>query len=136
MEEKDNKYDNLIQKIDRLTEERNLLAITNKELIERIPRNEYLLTENKRLKDEIEQLKIENANLLKFCEKSFTFGTTENKEYSIFNSVRKDFADKLKAKAYENDYGGECIDIDDVDTALMEYYNKGEENERENNDNQ
>lgn len=47
---------------------------------------------------EINQLKKENAYLLKACEERFTFNTTQNKKYSIFNSVRKGFAEKIKDK--------------------------------------
>ena len=48
---------------------------------------------------EIKRLEKENACLLKACEKQYTFNTTANKTYSIFNSVRKEFAEELKAKA-------------------------------------
>lgn len=51
-----------------------------------------------RMQAEITRLKKENACLLKACEEQFTFDTTENKKYSIFNSVRKEFAEKLKEK--------------------------------------
>lgn len=47
---------------------------------------------------EINQLKKENAYLLKTCEERFTFNTTQNKKYSIFNSVRKGFAERIKDK--------------------------------------
>lgn len=52
-------------------------------------------------KAEIERLKKENAYLLKACDKQFTFDTTENKKYSIFNSVRKEFADKIKVLIFQ-----------------------------------
>ena len=51
--------------------------------------------------DEITRLKEENAFLLKACEEQFTFDTTQNKKYSVFNSVRKEFADEVKAKIDE-----------------------------------
>lgn len=51
------------------------------------------------LKSEIKRLEKENADLLKLCEGKFTFDTTQNKKYSVFNSVRKEFAKKLKVKA-------------------------------------
>ena len=64
---------------------------------------------------EIERLKAENAYLLKACEGQFTFDTTENKKYSIFNSVRKDFADEVKAKLFAI-YGKTiCSDLDTED---------------------
>lgn len=54
-----------------------------------------------RMQAEIKRLEKENANLLKVCEEKFTFDTTENKTYSIFNSVRKEFVEKLKNKCNE-----------------------------------
>lgn len=54
-----------------------------------------------RLQSEIKRLKKENAYLLKACEEKFTFDTTQNKKYSIFDSVRKAFADEVKAKIDE-----------------------------------
>ena len=55
-----------------------------------------LITEQEK---EIEQLKKENAYLLKACEEPFTFNTTQNKKYSVFNTVRKEFAERLKESA-------------------------------------
>ena len=54
-----------------------------------------------KMQAEIERLKKENAYLLKACEEKFTFDTTEGKKYSIFDSVRKVFADEVKAKIDE-----------------------------------
>lgn len=54
-----------------------------------------------RMQAEITQLKEENAFLLKACEEKFTFDTTQNKKYSVFNTVRKVFADEVKAKIDE-----------------------------------
>lgn len=56
----------------------------------------YLMQKNSektdKLNAEIKRLKKENACLLKACEEQFTFDTTQN------NSVRKEFAEKLKEK--------------------------------------
>lgn len=49
--------------------------------------------------NEIERLKKENGYLLKACEEPFTFNTTQNKKYSVFNTVRKEFAERLKESA-------------------------------------
>lgn len=54
-----------------------------------------------RMQAEITRLKEENAFLLKACEEKFTFDTTQNKKYSVFNTVRKVFADEVKAKIDE-----------------------------------
>lgn len=54
-----------------------------------------------RMQAEIKRLEKENAYLLKACEEQFTFDTTEGKKYSIFNSIRKVFADEVKAKIDE-----------------------------------
>lgn len=54
-----------------------------------------------RLQSEIKRLKKENACLLKSCEEQFTFDTTQNKKYSVFNSVRKEFADRIKDLIYQ-----------------------------------
>lgn len=77
---------------------------------------------------EIERLKEENANLLKICEEKFTFDTTQNNKYSIFNTVRKlavqDFADKLKGKLQDFGDGGEkgaYITEKDIDELLRGY---------------
>ena len=76
---------------------------------------------------EIERLKAENAYLLKACEGQFTFDTTENKKYSIFNSVRKVFADEVKAKLLAIFGKTICSDLDTeditdiIDELLKEY---------------
>lgn len=70
---------------------------------------------------EIERLKKENACLLKTCEEQFTFDTTQNKKYSIFNSVRKEFAEKIKEKSYVNNYCREVVEIEKIDELLKEY---------------
>ena len=54
-----------------------------------------------RMQAENTRLKEENAFLLKACEEKFTFDTTQNKKYSVFNTVRKVFADEVKAKIDE-----------------------------------
>ena len=73
-----------------------------------------------RMQAEIKRLKKENAFLLKACEEQYTFDTTENKKYSIFNSVRKDFAERLKERftQYKN--------TDDVDIVASVNYELNE----------
>lgn len=76
------------------------------------------------LKSEIKQLEKENANLLKVCEEQFTFDTTENKTYSIFNSVRKEFAEKLRKRLTEDRVSNDNVVINanyEIDELLKEY---------------
>lgn len=54
-----------------------------------------------RMQAEITRLKEENACLLKACEEKFTFDTTQNKKYSIFNSVRKELVDRIKVLIFQ-----------------------------------
>lgn len=56
-----------------------------------------------RMQAEIKRLEKENAYLLKACEEQFTFDTTEGKKYSIFNSVRKELADRIKVLIFQKD---------------------------------
>lgn len=46
--------------------------------------------------DDYEKLKVENERLLNCVEKNFTFETTAGNKYSIFNTVRKEFAEECK----------------------------------------
>ena len=73
-----------------------------------------------RMQAEITRLKEENACLLKACEEKFTFDTTQNKKYSVFNSVRKEFAERLKERftQYNN--------TDDVDIVASVNYELNE----------
>lgn len=76
---------------------------------------------------EIKRLEKENAHLLKACEEQFTFNTTTNKKFSIFNLVRKEFADKVKAKLFAIFGKTICSDLDTeditdaIDELLKEY---------------
>lgn len=76
---------------------------------------------------EIERLKAESANLLKICEEKFTFDTTQNNKYSVFNTVRKEFAERLKTKAFDkdmfNDWAGATyvVLVREIDELLKEY---------------
>ena len=81
----------------------------------RNPYTEGCLDETVNLKNEIKRLKKENACLLKACEEQFTFDTTENKKYSIFNSARKEFADEVKAKLLAIFGKTICSDLDTED---------------------
>lgn len=75
-------------------------------------------------KAEIKRLEKENTHLLKACEEQFTFDTTANKKFSIFNSVRKEFAEKLKEVIHERDYVqgyAEIGLIEEIDELLKEY---------------
>lgn len=80
-----------------------------------------------RLQSEIKRLKKENADLLKACEEKFTFNTTQNKKYSVFNTVRKVFADEVKAKLLAIFGKTICSDLDTeditdiIDELLKEY---------------
>ena len=80
------------------------------------------------LKAENKQLKTENSYLLKACEGQFTFGTTENKKYSVFNSVRKEFAEKLKKYSYTDNCFTDgkwhrYVLVSDINELLKEYEN-------------
>lgn len=80
------------------------------------------------LEKEIDRLKAENACLLKACEGQFTFDTTENRTYSIFNSVRKEFAEKLKKYSYTDNCFTDgkwhrYVLVSDIDELLREYEN-------------
>ena len=93
----------------------------------RNPYTEGCLDDKVNLKNEIKRLKEENACLLKACEEQFTFDTTENRTYSIFNSVRKVFADEVKAKLFAIFGKTICSDLDTeditdiIDELLKEY---------------
>lgn len=90
----------------------------------RNPYTKGCLDETVNLKNEIKRLKKENTNLLKVCEEKFTFDTTQNKKYSVFNTVRKEFADKLKKVIHEKDYVqgyAEIGLIEEIDELLKEY---------------
>ena len=93
----------------------------------RNPYTEGCLDDKVNLKNEIKRLKEENACLLKACEEQFTFDTTENRTYSIFNSVRKVFADEVKAKLFAIFGKTMCNDLDTeditdiIDELLKEY---------------
>ena len=98
----------------------------------RNPYTEGCLDETVNLKNEIKRLKKENACLLKACEEQFTFDTTENKKYSIFNSVRKEFADEVKAKLLAIFGKTICSDLDteditDIIDELLEEYGNAED---------
>lgn len=93
----------------------------------RNPYTEGCLDETVNLKNEIKRLKKENAYLLKACEEKFTFNTTQNKKYSVFNTVRKVFADEVKAKLLAIFGKTICSDLDTkditdiIDELLKEY---------------
>lgn len=80
-----------------------------------------------RMQAEITRLKEENADLLKAYEEKFTFDTTQNKKYSVFNTVRKVFADEVKAKLLAIFGKTICSDLDTeditdiIDELLKEY---------------
>ena len=85
-----------------------------------------------RMQAEIARLKKENAFLLKACEEKFTFDTTQNKKYSIFDSVRKEFADEVKAKLLAIFGKTICSDLDteditDIIDELLEEYGNAED---------
>ena len=93
-------YDAGYRKVDEFEECRKCPAWSGTDCT-RNPYTEGCLDDKVNLKNEIKRLKEENACLLKACEEQFTFDTTENRTYSIFNSVRKVFADEVKAKIDE-----------------------------------
>lgn len=91
----------------------------------------YLMQKNSektdKLNAEIKRLKKENAYLLKACEEKFTFNTTQNKKYSVFNTVRKVFADEVKAKALLHCRTINCYECKFIETTideLLEEYEK------------
>ena len=85
-----------------------------------------------RMQAEIARLKKENAFLLKACEEKFTFDTTEGNKYNIFNSIRKVFADEVKAKLLAIFGKTICSDLDteditDIIDELLEEYGNAED---------
>ena len=93
-------YDAGYRKVDEFEECRKCPAWSGTDCT-RNPYTEGCLDDKVNLKNEIKRLKEENAFLLKACEEKFTFDTTQNKKYSVFNTVRKVFADEVKAKIDE-----------------------------------
>lgn len=87
-----------------------------------------IIAQKKQAVKEIERLKAENACLLKACEGQFIFDTTENRTYSIFNSVRKEFAEKLKKCSYTDNCFTDgkwhrYVLVSDIEELLREYEN-------------
>ena len=107
-------YDAGYRKVDEFEECRKCPAWSGTDCT-RNPYTEGCLDDKVNLKNEIKRLKKENACLLKACEEQFTFDTTENKKYSIFNSVRKEFADEVKAKLLAIFGKTICSDLDTED---------------------
>ena len=119
-------YDAGYRKVDEFEECRKCPAWSGTDCTKN-PYTEGCLDDKVNLKNEIKRLKKENACLLKACEEQFTFDTTENKKYSIFNSVRKEFADEVKAKLFAIFGKTMCNDLDTeditdiIDELLKEY---------------
>lgn len=75
-------------------------------------------------KVEIERLKAENKLLLDLLDsKHFSYQTTSGKKYSVFNTVRKQFAEELKERSYINNYCTEVVEVKKIDELLKEYQN-------------
>ena len=119
-------YDAGYRKVDEFEECRKCPAWSGTDCT-RNPYTEGCLDDKVNLKNEIKRLEKENACLLKACEEQFTFDTTENRTYSIFNSVRKVFADEVKAKLFAIFGKTMCNDLDTeditdiIDELLKEY---------------
>ena len=119
-------YDAGYRKVDEFEECRKCTAWSGTDCT-RNPYTEGCLDDKVNLKNEIKRLKEENACLLKACEEQFTFDTTEGNKYSIFNSVRKVFADEVKAKLFAIFGKTMCNDLDTeditdiIDELLKEY---------------
>lgn len=81
--------------------EENLLY-TQEDIDEWMKTCEELQDKIKEQEEEIERLSKENSNLVKSIEKGFfTFKTTTDKNYSIFDTVRKVEAEKIFNKLIE-----------------------------------
>ena len=119
-------YDAGYRKVDEFEECRKCPAWSGTDCT-RNPYTEGCLDDKVNLKNEIKRLEKENACLLKACEEQFTFDTTQNKKYSVFNSVRKVFADEVKAKLFAIFGKTMCNDLDTeditdiIDELLKEY---------------
>ena len=119
-------YDAGYRKVDEFEECRKCPAWSGTDCT-RNPYTEGCLDDKVNLKNEIKRLEKENACLLKACEEQFTFDTTEGNKYSIFNSVRKVFADEVKAKLFAIFGKTICSDLDTeditdiIDELLKEY---------------
>ena len=112
-------YDAGYRKVDEFEECRKCPAWSGTDCT-RNPYTEGCLDDKVNLKDEIKRLKEGNADLLKACEEQFTFDTTEGKKYSIFNSVRKEFAEKLKEKALLHCRTINCYECKFIETTIDE----------------
>lgn len=73
------------------------------------------------------KLEAENKHLLKLIENNhFSYKTTTGKKYSIFNTVRKQFAEELKKRSYcdnvfKNSKWHRYVFVEDIDELLKEY---------------
>ena len=112
-------YDAGYRKVDEFEECRKCPAWSGTDCT-RNPYTEGCLDDKVNLKNEIKRLKEENACLLKACEEQFTFDTTQNKKYSVFNSVRKEFAEKLKEKALLHCRTINCYECKFIETTIDE----------------
>ena len=116
-------YDAGYRKVDEFEECRKCPAWSGTDCT-RNPYTEGCLDDKVNLKNEIKRLKEENACLLKACEEQFTFDTTQNKKYSVFNSVRKEFSEKLRERLTEDRVSNDNVVINanyEIDELLKEY---------------
>ena len=73
------------------------------------------------------KLEAENKHLLKFIENEhFSYQTTTGKKYSVFNTVRKQFAEDLKKRSYcdnvfKDSKWHRYVFVEDIDELLKEY---------------
>ena len=75
------------------------------------------------------KLEAENKHLLKIIESEhFSYQTTTGKKYSVFNTVRKQFAEELKKRSYcdnvfKDGKWHRYVFVDEIDELLKEYEN-------------
>lgn len=73
------------------------------------------------------KLEAENKHLLKLIENEhFSYKTTTGKKYSVFNTVRKQFAEDLKKRSYcdnvfKDGKWHRYVFVDEIDELLKEY---------------
>lgn len=116
-------YNEGYRKIDEFEKCRKCPAWSGTDCV-RNPYTEGCLDDKVNLKNEIKRLEEENTFLLKAREEQFTFDTTQNKKYSIFNSVRKEFAEKLRKRLTEDRVSNDNVVINanyEIDELLKEY---------------